>query len=56
MFAVGKFSFETLVWEDVAEFRGIEAAIGVLEEFKIGVFQFDRIFYRTWSARASQTR
>ena len=32
MFFVGEFSFEALVCEDVADFRGITAAVGALEE------------------------
>ena len=48
---VGELSFEALVWEDVADLRGITAAVGTLEEQKMRVIQFDLMLFRRWSAR-----
>lgn len=56
MFFVGEFSFEALVCEDVADFRGITAAVGALEEEKMRVIQFDVMFFRRWSARVLEPR
>lgn len=56
MFAVGELSLEALVWKDVAEFRGVEVTVGALEEFEIGVIQFNRVFFRPWSARVFRSR
>jgi len=51
MFAVGEFSFEALVWEDVADFRRVTAAVRTLEEWKEGTIQCNVVLFQRRSER-----